>query len=48
MVTAISDNMFTDEAINDPYTYYGSLREEPVHWNELYQLWSPATTTWSG
>ena len=40
MVTAISDDMFTDEVIADPYTYYGSLREEdPVHWNEMYQLW---------
>ena len=40
MVTAISDDMFTDEVITDPYTYYGSLREEdPVHWNEMYQLW---------
>ena len=40
MVTAISEDMFTDEVITDPYTYYGSLREEdPVHWNEMYQLW---------
>jgi len=24
----------------NPYTYYGRLREEdPVHWNELYDLW---------
>ena len=40
MVTAVSDNMFTEDVINDPYTYYGSLREEdPVHWNDLYQVW---------
>jgi len=40
MVTAISDDMFTGEAISDPYSYYGKIREEdPVHWNELYELW---------
>ena len=40
MVTAISDDMFTHEVIADPYTYYGQLREEdPVHWNELYEVW---------
>ena len=40
MVTAIQDDMFTDEAISDPYTYYGRIRDEdPVHWNELYELW---------
>jgi cytochrome P450 len=37
---AINDDMFTADAIADPYTYYGRLREEdPVHWNELYDLW---------
>ena len=26
--------------IADPYAYYGRLRDEdPVHWNELYELW---------
>ena len=26
--------------MNDPYSYYGMLREEdPIHWNELYELW---------
>jgi cytochrome P450 len=40
MFTAIRDDMFTPDAIADPYTYYGRLREEdPVHWNELYELW---------
>ena len=40
MVTAISDDMFTGEAILDPYSYYGKIRDEdPVHWNELYELW---------
>ena len=34
------DDMFTADVIADPYTYYGRLREEdPVHWNEIYDLW---------
>jgi cytochrome P450 len=37
---AIHDNMFTADVIADPYRYYGQLREEdPVHWNEKYELW---------
>jgi cytochrome P450 len=37
---AMHDDMFTAEVITDPYAYYGRLREEdPVHWNELYELW---------
>src|SRR2546430_12503224 len=40
MITAINDDLFTREVTNDPYTYFGHLREEdPVHWNELYDLW---------
>ena len=40
MVTIINDDMFTPEVIQDPYRYYGRLRDEdPVHWNELYELW---------
>src|SRR5260370_7404823 len=40
MVTAIHDDMFTPDVIADPYTYYGRLRDEdPVHWNENYELW---------
>jgi len=40
VMTAIDDNMFTEDVIADPYTYYGHLRaEDPVHWNETYQLW---------
>jgi len=40
MVTTVTDDMFTGEAIADPYSYYGKLRDEdPVHWNELYELW---------
>jgi cytochrome P450 len=39
MVT-VHDDMFTDDVIADPYTYYGRLREEdPVHWNDKYALW---------
>ena len=40
MVTTFNDDMFTPEVMKDPYGYYGRLREEdPVHWNELYELW---------
>jgi cytochrome P450 len=39
-MVAINDDMFTADAIADPYAYYGRLREEdPVHWNALYDLW---------
>ena len=39
-IYAIHDDMFTADVIADPYPYYGRLREEdPVHWNELYDLW---------
>jgi cytochrome P450 len=40
MGTKMNDDMFTPNVIADPYTYYGQLREEdPVHWNEQYELW---------
>ncbi|MEK7806954.1 MAG: cytochrome P450 [Chloroflexota bacterium] len=40
MVTAISDDLFTSAVVADPYTYFAQLRQEdPVHWNELYELW---------
>ena len=40
MVTTFNENMFAPEIMYDPYTYYGQLRDEdPVHWNELYELW---------
>ena len=40
MVTTINENMFAPEIMQDPYTYYGQLRDEdPIHWNELYELW---------
>lgn len=40
MATTINDDLFTQDVINDPYGYFGRLRaEDPVHWNELYELW---------
>jgi len=40
MGTRINDDMFTADVIADPYAYYGRLRDEdPVHWNEQYELW---------
>ena len=40
MVSVINDNMFSEEVMHDPYRYYGHIRDEdPVHWNELYELW---------
>ena len=40
MVTTFNENMFAPEIMYDPYSYYGQLRDEdPVHWNELYELW---------
>src|SRR3989475_2226679 len=39
-IAAINDNMFSEDAITDPYPYYGRLRaEDAVHWNEKYALW---------
>jgi len=32
--------MFAGQAVDDPYTYFGQLREQdPVHWNEKYAVW---------
>ena len=40
MASRIQDDMFTPEVIADPYPYYGRIRDEdPVHWNETYELW---------
>jgi cytochrome P450 len=40
MNAPVQDDMFTADVIADPYAYYGRLREEdPVHWNEKYELW---------
>lgn len=36
----IDDDLFSPSAINDPYAYFGRIRElDPVHWNERHQLW---------
>ncbi|MCL4421675.1 MAG: cytochrome P450 [Actinobacteria bacterium] len=36
----ISDDLLSDEAIADPYKYFGQLRElDPVHWNERHGSW---------
>jgi cytochrome P450 len=38
--TMTHDDLFTRAVTDDPYTYFGRLREEdPVHWNALYELW---------
>ena len=40
MDAPIQDDLFTADVIADPYAYYGRLRaEDPVHWNEAYELW---------
>ncbi|ETW98454.1 MAG: hypothetical protein ETSY1_18705 [Candidatus Entotheonella factor] len=40
MATAICDNLFTRDVIQDPYTYFENVREnDPVHWNKDYELW---------
>jgi cytochrome P450 len=40
-ITLIKDDMFTPDVIADPYSYYGQIRDEdPVHWNEKYELWA--------
>ena len=37
---AMNEDLLGPEAIADPYTYYGRLREEdPLHWNPLYETW---------
>jgi cytochrome P450 len=36
----VDDDMFSPSAIQDPYTYYGRIREtDPVHWNERHRVW---------
>lgn len=40
MVRTINDDMLAPQAIFDPYTYFGELRErDPIHWNEVFQQW---------
>jgi len=39
MLTAHED-LLAPDVIEDPYAYFGRLREEdPVHWNPLYDTW---------
>src|SRR2546427_250508 len=36
----INEDLLGPEAIDDPYKYYGRLREEdPIHWSPLYETW---------
>ena len=40
MPASAHDDLFSPDAIRDPYGYFGALRSEaPVHWNEQYQMW---------
>ena len=40
MIKTIHDNEFAQDVMADPYWYYGMMREEdPVHWNEKYDVW---------
>jgi cytochrome P450 len=39
MVT-VHEDLLAPDVIEDPYTYFGRLREEdPIHWNSLYETW---------
>jgi cytochrome P450 len=39
MVT-VHEDLLAPDVVQDPYSYYGMLREEdPVHWNPLYETW---------
>ena len=34
------DDLFAPEVLNDPYVYFGQLREEdPLHWNPKHAAW---------
>ncbi len=40
MVTTLTDDLFSPEVVQDPYSYFARMREEdPVHWNAPYKLW---------
>lgn len=40
MTTELQQDMYGEEALADPYAYYGRLREQdPVHWNDMYRQW---------
>jgi len=38
--TVNNDDLFAPEVVANPYPYFDGLRrEDPVHWNEKYELW---------
>jgi cytochrome P450 len=40
MTTATVDDLLGTEATQDPYAYFGPLREhDPLHWSERYRAW---------
>ncbi|MEE9147681.1 MAG: cytochrome P450 [Candidatus Tectomicrobia bacterium] len=40
MAMVINEDIFTPDVVQDPYTYFGQLREEdPVYWNTKYETW---------
>lgn len=39
-VPPINEDLLCPEAVDDPYTYFGRLREtDPIHWNPLWRGW---------
>jgi cytochrome P450 len=39
-MVAVHEDLLGPDVVEDPYTYFGRLREEdPVHWNPLYETW---------
>src|SRR3546814_14397910 len=37
---AFLDESLTPEAVSDPYTFLGTVREsDPIHWNARYRSW---------
>jgi cytochrome P450 len=40
VTTELTTNLYREDVLADPYSYYGRLREEdPVHWNPEYKTW---------
>lgn len=40
VMTTYQDDLVAPEVIEDPYSYFGRLREEdPVHWNPQWEAW---------
>ena len=39
-LVTVHEDLLAPDVIEDPYSYFGRLREEdPVHWNSLYETW---------